>query len=266
MLRLLILLLTLLAFLQFVHAAPDSAAALNDADRMGETMQNRTSEVLKQADELSRSPEFLNELNQESSRLIERSNTLPNTLPRTSFPKLPEPDSEQLTRARAEIGKLLDLAGQHDALTDTSTASGPQFYVFVSFSMPDITLRRLLSQAQRVGAPLVLRGMVENDMNKTRIKVGKLLGADKKGNTTIEGGLSIDPTLYERFSVSVVPSFVLTDAPVQACTQAGCPTPEFVRLAGDVTVEYALEAIAREVPAMREDAQLLLETMRRKRL
>jgi hypothetical protein len=40
MLRLLILLPTLLAFLQFVHAAPDSAAALNDADRMGETMQN----------------------------------------------------------------------------------------------------------------------------------------------------------------------------------------------------------------------------------
>lgn len=262
MLRLLILLLTLLAFLQFVHAAPDSAAALNDADRMGETMQNRTSDVLKQADALSRSPEFLNELNKESSRLIERSNTLP----RTSFPKLPGPDSEQLTRARAEIGKLLDLAGQHDVLTDTSTDSGPQFYVFVSFSMPDITLRRLLSQAQRVGAPLVLRGMVENDMNKTRIKVGKLLDADKKGNTTIEGGLSIDPTLYERFSVSVVPSFVLTDAPVQACTQAGCPTPEFVRLAGDVTVEYALEAIAREVPAMREDAQLLLATMREKRL
>jgi len=262
MLRLLILLLTLLAFLQFVHAAPDSAAALNNADRMGETMQNRTSDVLKQADALSRSPEFLNELNKESSRLIEQSNTLP----RTSFPKLPGPDSEQLTRARAEIGTLLDLAGQHDVLTDTSTDIGPQFYVFVSFSMPDIALRRLLSQAQRVGAPLVLRGMVENDMNKTRIKVGKLLDADKKGNTTIEGGLSIDPTLYERFSISVVPSFVLTDAPVQACTQAGCPTPEFARLAGDVTVEYALEAIAREVPAMREDAQLLLATMRRKRL
>ncbi len=261
MLRLLILLLTLLAFLQFVHAAPDSAAALNDADRMGETMQNRTSDVLKQADELSRSPEFLNDLNKESSRLIEQSDTLP----KISLPDLPEPDSEQLSRARAEIGKLLDLAGQHDGLTGTSNDSGPQFYVFVSFSMPDITLRRLINQARRIGAPLILRGMVENDMNKTRIKVGKLLDADKKGNTSIDGGLSIDPTLFERFGISVAPSFVLTDEPVQACTQAGCPTPDFVRLAGDVTLEYVLESIAREVPAMRNDAQLLLTTMRGKR-
>ena len=102
-------------------------------------------------------------------------------------------------------------------------------------------------------------------MNKTRIKVGKLLDADKKGNTSIDGGLSIDPTLYDRFGISVVPAFVLTDAPVQACTQAGCPTPDFVRLAGDVTLEYALESIAREAPSMRDDAQGLLATMREDR-
>ncbi|MFQ5469735.1 MAG: type-F conjugative transfer system pilin assembly protein TrbC [Gammaproteobacteria bacterium] len=256
MLRLLIP--PLLAFVQFAHAAPDSAAAINDADQMRETMHNRTSDVLKQADELSRSPKFLNEIDKESSRLIERSDALP----KTSLPDLPEPDAEQLKRARAEIGKLLDQAEQHDALTDTSNNSGSRFYVFVSFSIPDITLRRLMNQARRIGAPLVLRGMVENDMNKTRIKVGQLLDADKKGNTTIDGGLSIDPTLFERFGVSVVPSFVLTDAPVQACTQVGCPTPDFVRLAGDVTLEYVLESIAREVPAMRDDAQLLLATMK----
>jgi len=259
MLRLLVL--SLLAFFHFAHAAPDSTAALNDADQMRETMQSRTSDVLKQADELSKSPEFLNELDKESSRLIERSGTLP----KTSFPKLPEPEYEQLTRARTEIGKLLDQVEKHDVLTDTSNDSGPQSYVFVSFSMPDITLRRLMHQARRIGAPLVLRGMVENDMNKTRIKVGKLLDADKNGNTSIDGGLSIDPTLYERFGISVVPSFVLTDAPVQACTQTGCPTPDFVRLAGDITLEYVLETIAREAPAMRDDAQVLLATMRKDR-
>ncbi|ALP53709.1 hypothetical protein Tel_11490 [Candidatus Tenderia electrophaga] len=256
MLRLLAL--PLLAFVQFAHAAPDSTAAMNDADRMRETMHNRTSDVLKQADALSTSPEFINELEKESSRIIERSDALP----KTAFPVLPEPDPAQLSRARAEIGKLLDQAEQHDVPIDTNNDSGPQFYVFVSFSMPDITLRRLMNQARHIGAPLVLRGLVENDMNKTRIKVGKLLDADKKGNTSIDGGLSIDPTLYERFGVSVVPAFVLTDAPVQACRQDGCPTPDFVRLAGDVTLEYALESIAREVPAMRDDAQGLLANMK----
>lgn len=259
MLRLLVL--PLLAFVQFAHAAPDSAAAMNDADRMRETMHNQTSDVLKQADALSTSPDFINELNKESSRLINRSDALP----KTALPNLPEPDTEQLKRARAKIGKLLDRVEQHDVLADTSGDNGSRFYVFVSFSMPDVTLRRLMQQAERIGAPLVLRGMVENDMNKTRIKVGKLLDADKKGNTSIDGGLSIDPTLYDRFGISVVPAFVLTDAPVQACTQAGCPTPDFVRLAGDVTLEYVLESIAREAPAMRNDARALLATMREDR-
>lgn len=252
------LLVTLLAFVQFAHASPDGTAAISDADRMRETMHNQTSDVLKQAEALSTSPEFLNELNKESSRLVERSDALP----KTALPELPEPDSEQLKRARAEIGKLLDRAEQHDVLADTSGDNGSRFYVFVSFSMPDVTLRRLMQQAKRIGAPLVLRGMVGNDMNKTRIKIGKLLDADKDGNTRIEGGLSIDPTLYERFGISVVPSFVLTDSPVQTCTQAGCPTPDFVRLAGDVTLEYVLESIARESPAMRDDARVLLATMR----
>lgn len=261
MLRILVAFLLFLTLAQFAHAAPDSSAAMNGADQMRETMHNRTSDVLKQADALSTSPEFINELNKESSRLIERSHALP----KTAFPVLPEPDPAQLARARTEIGKLIDQAEQHDVLTDTNRDNGSRFYVFVSFSMPDVTLRRLMQQAERIGAPLVLRGMVENDMNKTRIKVGKLLDADKKGNTSIDGGLSIDPTLYDRFGISVVPAFVLTDAPVQACTQAGCPTPDFVRLAGDVTLEYALESIAREVPAMRDDAQVLLATMREDR-
>jgi conjugal transfer pilus assembly protein TrbC len=108
-----------------------------------------------------------------------------------------------------------------------------------------------------------LRGLVDNDMNKTRLKIGKLMAADNNGNTSTDGGLSIDPTLYERFGVTVVPSFVLTDAPLQPCTQAGCPTPDFARLAGDVTVEYALESMAREVPALRDHAQALLVAMKK---
>jgi len=258
MLRILVAFLLFLTFAQFTHAAPDSAAAMNGADQMRDTMHNQTSDVLKQVDTLSTSPEFINELNKESSKLINRSDALP----KTALPDLPEPNTEQLKRARTEIGKLLDRAEQHDVLADTSGDNGSRFYVFVSFSMPDVTLQRLMQQAERIGAPLVLRGMVENDMNKTRIKVGKLLDADKRGNTSVDGGLNIDPTLYDRFGISVVPAFVLTDAPVQACTQTGCPTPDFVRLAGDVTLEYALESIAREAPAMRDDAQGLLATMK----
>jgi conjugal transfer pilus assembly protein TrbC len=259
LLTLLIVLLPILAFFMFAQAAPDSSAAINDATQQQETMRNQTSDVLDQADALSKSPEFLNQLNKESSRLIEDANTLP----KTSLPDLPELDAEQLKRARSEIGKLFDQAEQPDVLTELSSHSGPRFYVFVSFSMPDLTLQRLMQQANSVGAPLVFRGLVDNDMNKTRLKIAKLLEADDNGNANTDGGLNIDPTLYERFGVTVVPSFVLIDTPVQPCTQAGCPTPDFARLAGDVTVEYALESMAREVPAMRDQAQALLVAMKK---
>ena len=40
-------------------------------------------------------------------------------------------------------------------------AAGPALLVFVSFSVPDTTLRPLAEQAERAGATLILRGLVE---------------------------------------------------------------------------------------------------------
>jgi len=134
--------------------------------------------------------------------------------------------------------------------------------VFVSTSMPDITLKRLLVQASRIKGSLILPGLVEGDMGKTKQKIMQLLEADAMGNTQIDGGLSIDPTLFERFDITQVPSFIVTNTPAERCSKNGCPSTDYARLSGDTTIEYALETIAREAPAMRDSAQTILERLK----
>lgn len=256
----LIVVLFLLVLFHGVNAAPESATALDKAEHMQQQMQNHTTDVFKQAEDLSQSSALLNELDQAASKISKLK-----TFPKTTSPDLPDPDPAQLARTRTAISQLLDQAEQQKGLTnltDPNHAKGPPFYIFVSFSMPDLTLRRLMEQARRINAPLVLRGLVDNDMNKTRIKLSQLLGADKQGKTTIEGGLSIDPTLYMRFGITVVPAFVLSVTAVSACTQTDCPTPDFVRLAGNITVDYALETMGKAVPAMRSVSETLLTQLR----
>jgi len=60
-----------------------------------------------------------------------------------------------------------------------------------------------------------------------------------------------------------VPSFVVTNTPAERCSKNGCPSTDYARLSGDTTIEYALETIAREAPAMSVSAQTILKRMRK---
>jgi len=124
--------------------------------------------------------------------------------------------------------------------------SNPPPLIFISFSMPEEDLRGFLREAAKTGSPVVLRGMVENSMKRTVERLGILLGKDKSPNTGPSPALAIDPTLFERFEIDKVPAFVLTTDAVDPCTSAGCPTPDHLKLAGDVSLDYALGVMARE--------------------
>lgn len=79
---------------------------------------------------------------------------------------------------------------------------GPTLLVFVSFSMPEPALERLVDQAARTGATLVLRGLVEDSMQKTVARVQRVIGQRKVG-------FQIDPQAFDRFAIAATPSFVL---------------------------------------------------------
>ena len=161
----------------------------------------------------------------------------------------PVVDVGSLTKAQEDIRALL-ANPQLSVPQGPATGDGdPPPLVFISFSIPDDSLRALLRDAVHAGSPLVLRGMVENSMKRTVERLGELLGNEKSGKDVVDGpapSLAIDPTLFERFGVDKVPAFVLPLDTAATCTPSGCPVPDHLKLAGDVSLAYALGVMARE--------------------
>jgi len=124
-----------------------------------------------------------------------------------------------------------------------TTKTKPNLYAFVSFSMPDDSLKAVLKQTARAGGVTVLRGLVDNSFKETALRIGKL--AHKHGP-----GLSVDPRLFAEHGVTTVPTFVIV----------GVKTTD--KIAGNMSLAAALETIAREGDNAAV-AQDLLDRLRR---
>lgn len=135
--------------------------------------------------------------------------------------------------------------------------NSPALLVFVSFSMPEASLERLVDQAERSDAVLVLRGFDQGSLKGTAARVQKLIGQRK---VTFQ----IDPQAFERFDVHAVPTFVLT-AGVGAslpCAAGQCyPSDGYALVSGDVSIDYALEHIERRAPRLRAQARALRQKL-----
>lgn len=117
-----------------------------------------------------------------------------------------------------------NLVSQQKAANQEKPAEGALY--FVSFSIPEEGLKRMLHETRQYGIPATLRGLVNNDMKTTTDAVLQLV---KDGVTD---GVQIDPTLYTQYSIRSVPSLVVR-------CQAGY---DVVR--GNIHVKQAQEKVA----------------------
>ncbi|WP_416380975.1 type-F conjugative transfer system pilin assembly protein TrbC [Klebsiella pneumoniae] len=117
-----------------------------------------------------------------------------------------------------------NLVSQQKAANQEKPAEGALY--FVSFSIPEEGLKRMLHETRQYGIPATLRGFVNNDMRTTTDAVLHLV---KDGVTD---GVQIDPTLYTQYGIRSVPSLVVR-------CQAGY---DVVR--GNIHVKQALEKVA----------------------
>ncbi len=140
-------------------------------------------------------------------------------------------------------------------------SSGPILMVFISLSMPQATLQRLVDQASRAKASLLIRGLTKGSLRDTVAQVQSLIGQRKVA-------IQIDPQAFERYAVVQVPSFVIVRsgarlASTTACAYGSCASPEdFVRLAGDVSLDYALSHIQRHAPRFGKEAAPFLQRIK----
>ncbi len=134
---------------------------------------------------------------------------------------------------------------------------GPEVIVFMSLSAPKASWRQWSREAVRIGAPLVLRGFGPDGLQATVKRIGPYLDR--------EGSAAIDPRLFRIFGVTVIPAVVVAPGGVPPCESRGCaadPAPPHDRIAGNVGLEAALEAIAAEGGPGREAARRHLASLR----
>lgn len=133
--------------------------------------------------------------------------------------------------------------------------------VFVSFSMPEESIKRYLFQAARINGgktiKLSIRGLDEsNSLIKTQQRISKLM----KG---INAEVDIDPGAFDRFNVQSVPALVLyKDDPMgeAKCAVEG-KTPEdsesdYLKVYGDVSIDYAIDHLLKDKSAKKWEAEL----------
>ena len=181
-------------------------------------------------------------------------------LARVPVPAAPRIDAlpQPATKAPIDLEALAKGFDANAAQPALAASPGPTLLVFVSFAMPEATINRLLDQAARAGATLVLRGLVNGSMRDTVERIQHLIGERRVA-------VQIDPLAFDRFSIERTPSFVLVrgGASAQPCISGTClASDQFVMAAGDVSLDYALSFFELSAPAMARDASSLLQRMK----
>lgn len=159
---------------------------------------------------------------------------------------LPQPAN----RAPIDLEALAKGFDTNAAQRGLTGKAGPTLLVFVSFSMPEGALSRLVEQSARARATLVLRGLVDSSLVRTVSRVQQLIG-------TRLVAVQIDPQAFDRYAVTQTPSFVLVRDGAQAvpCAKGLCvPSDGFVMAAGDVSLDYVLAFFQRSAPAFAKEA------------
>ena len=155
------------------------------------------------------------------------------------------PKVEEIPKPAAAAPDIASIAEKYRDLGNAAAphSAQPDLMVFVSFSMPKEALIRTAEQAERAGATLVFRGLKGDSMAKMGEEVQKILGGR---NVSV----AIHPPAFQQFSVTRVPAVVMARAEASNVLDNGCSKPEtFVKVSGDVSLDYALDYIERRSPA-----------------
>ncbi len=105
----------------------------------------------------------------------------------------------------------------------SNAASSQPPIVFVSFSMPEASLRALKVQSEDVGAVLIFRGFHRNSLKRTVAEIQRIFELKASDKTTIQ----INPLLFSEYNIEQVP----------------CVVHEAKKICGNVPLITALEKI-----------------------
>jgi conjugal transfer pilus assembly protein TrbC len=131
--------------------------------------------------------------------------------PSKQFKVVEQPTVEPKQACYSKIKNLAD---------SKKSESKGQLLIFVSSSLPKQVLQALSNDAIRLGSRLIFRGLINNSFKDTQVFFN-----DAKINA------EIDPTQFDSYKVTAVPTFILSDAQGE----------RFDHLQGNISVDEALD-------------------------
>jgi conjugal transfer pilus assembly protein TrbC len=108
-----------------------------------------------------------------------------------------------------------------------------QAIIFVSFSMPDLSLKQIIYDASRYQVPVVIRGLYKNSFRKTIEKLFELIKENNKG------GIAINPRWFKEYDIKAVPAVVVSQ---ESVTKDGTKKSDVIY--GNIPLKKALSIIA----------------------
>ena len=155
------------------------------------------------------------------------------------------PKVEAVSKPAAPAPDIASIAEKYKHLGQAAIPQNgqPDLFVMVSLSMPKEALERTVQQAERAGATLVFRGLKGDSMTKMGEEIKAIVGSRSVSAV-------VHPPAFQQFSVTRVPAIVIARPEAGNVLDNGCSKPEtFVKVSGDVSLDYALDYIERKSPA-----------------
>lgn len=152
-------------------------------------------------------------------------------------------DKANLPRGPAGAVDFDEMIHAASANLKENQGTAPQFMVFVSTSMPEQALKRIIADTSAAGGVVVFRGFPGNSGKAFIAALSRVVEKDQQF-----ASIGIDPRLFRAFDVTAVPTMVVSSSDFTPCDGLTCKTtpPPFDRIEGNVTVRYALETFAGE--------------------
>ena len=150
--------------------------------------------------------------------------------------------------ANLEVDENSDLNVDLDAVAKSASknlasrkSGAPLFVAFASLSMPEESLRKMITDVGNSGGVIVFRGFTNNSSKQFVVGLTKVLGSDP-GPVS----MSVDPRLFRAFDIKRVPAYVVSSTDFELCESLTCVTapPPHDKMTGNVTARYALETFS----------------------
>ena len=177
----------------------------------------------------------------------------------------PERTDELDVWVRSVVGPALEGADSPPGAVPDFSLPAPavkppsaEVLIFTSLAVPVASWHAAARDAARIGATLVLRGVVKASLPATARRIRARLGG-------ADAGVAIDPRLFRLFGITRVPAVVVVPGGVPPCRSRGCAEdapPPFDRVSGNLSLAAALEAVTAEGEAGRSAARRYLATLR----